>query len=157
MQAKPGVIEFLNTILTNELTAINQYFVHGEMCQNWGYKRLYQKLRELSISEMKDAEELVEHILYLDGVPNLQRLGQVMVGESVAEQLQLTLQQEQAGVDKLREAIAHCDAQGDFTTRGKLEEMIREEEEHIDWLEMQIETIGQVGLENYLSQQIHDD
>lgn len=154
MEAKPGVIDYLNNILTNELTAINQYFVHAEMCENWGYERLYHKLRALSISEMRDAEELIEHILYLEGVPNVQRLGQVRVGETVPEQLRLILEDERNAVNTLREAIAHCVQVGDFTTRNKLEEMIREEEEHINWLETQLATIGQVGVENYLTQQI---
>lgn len=156
MEAKPGVIDHLNTILTNELTAINQYFVHAEMCKNWGYERLYHKLREFSLSEMRDAEELIEHILYLEGVPNMQRLGQVLVGEAVPEQIQLTLQQERRAVTTLREAITHCAQVGDYTTRNKLEEMVREEEGHIDWLETQLATIRQVGVENYLSQQIRD-
>ncbi|HXG36219.1 MAG TPA: bacterioferritin [Dehalococcoidia bacterium] len=156
MEAKPGVIDFLNTVLTNELTAINQYFVHAELCKNWGYERLYRTFRDFSISEMRDAEELIEHILYLEGVPNMQRLGQVLVGEAVPEQLQLTLQQERQAVNTLREAITHCAQVGDYTTRNKLEEMVREEEEHIDWLETQLATIRQVGVENYLSQQIRE-
>lgn len=155
MRAKEGVIDRLNTILTNELTAINQYFIHAEMCENWGYHRLYEKLRELSISEMRDAEELIEHILYLEGTPNMQRLGQVRVGETPLEQLQLILQAEQEAIGTLTEAITHCAQVGDFTTRHKLESMVTDEDSHVDWLETQLETIRQVGIENYLSQQIH--
>jgi len=154
MKAKPGVVDFLNRILTNELTAINQYFIHAEMCHGWGYERLYGKLRELSIEEMRDAQTLIQHVLYLEGVPNLQRLGTVRVGETVAEHLQLDARQETDAVATLTEAIAHCAQAGDFTTRNILEEMVRDEEGHVDWLETQLETIAQVGLENYLTQQI---
>jgi bacterioferritin len=156
MRAKEGVIERLNAVLTNELTAINQYFIHAEMCHNWGYERLHHKLRELSIEEMRDAQELIEHILYLEGVPNLQRLGTVNVGEAVLEHLRLDADQERAAVTTLTEAIAHCAQVGDFTTRGKLESMVRGEEEQLDWLETQLETIRQVGVENYLAQQIEE-
>jgi bacterioferritin len=156
VKAKEGVLERLNTILTNELTAINQYFIHSEMCRSWGYERLYGRLREFSIDEMKDAQQLIRHILYLQGVPNLQRLGAVRVGETVPEDLRLDSEQEQAAVGTYAEAINHCAQVGDYTTRGILEEMVRDEEEHIDWLETQLETIAQVGLENYLTQQIHD-
>jgi bacterioferritin len=157
LRAKDGVITFLNTILTNELTAINQYFIHAEMCENWGYHRLYEKLRELSLSEMRDAEELIEHILYLEGTPNLQRLGQVRVGETPLEQLQLILQAEQEAIGALTEAITHCAQVGDFTTRHKLEAMVTDEDSHVDWLETQLETIRQIGIENYLSQQLHGE
>ncbi len=154
MKAKPGVIEFLNQIVTNELTAINQYFIHGAMADNWGYERLHEKLREFSIEEMRDVERLVNHILYLEGLPNLQRLGSVMVGEQVEENLRLALQLEQTAVETYAQAIAHCAQQGDFTTRNILEQMLRGEEEQVDWLETQLATISQVGLENYLTQQI---
>jgi bacterioferritin len=157
VKAKEGVLERLNTILTNELTAINQYFIHSEMCRSWGYERLYGKLREFSIDEMKDAQRLIRHILYLQGVPNLQRLGTVRVGENVPEDLRLDSDQEQAAVGTYAEAISHSAQVGDYTTRGILEEMVRDEEEHIDWLETQLETIAQVGLENYLTQQMLDD
>jgi bacterioferritin len=154
VKAKEGVVERLNTILTNELTAINQYFIHAEMCRNWGYERLYEKLRAFSIDEMKDAQRVIEHILYLEGVPNLQRLGTVQVGENTAEHLQLDASQEQEAVVVFGEAITHCAQVGDFTTRGILEEMVRDEEEHLDWLETQAETIRQIGVENYLAQQL---
>jgi bacterioferritin len=154
MRAKEGVIDRLNAVLTNELTAINQYFIHAEMCKNWGYDRLHHKLHELSIEEMRDAQELIQHILYLEGIPNLQRLGTVGVGEAVPEDLQLDVDQEHAAITTLTEAISHCAQVGDYTTRGKLEHMVEGEEEQLDWLETQLETIRQVGLENYLSQQI---
>jgi bacterioferritin len=154
MRAKEGVLERLNAVLTGELTAINQYFVHSEMCRNWGYERLHQKLRELSIGEMQDAERTIRHILYLEGVPNLQRLGTVRVGENAEEDLQLDLRQEHEAVGLLAEAIGHCARVEDYTTRGMLEGMIHGEEEHVDWIETQLEAIRQVGIENYLAQQI---
>jgi bacterioferritin len=157
MKAKEGVVERLNTLLTNDLTAINQYFIQAEMCKNWGLERLYQKLREASFGEMKDAQRLIRHILYLEGVPNLQRMGTVRVGENVPEHLELALQIEHQAVETLAEAIAHCAQVGDYTTRAILEEMIQGEDEDIDWLETQLETIRQVGLENYLAQQIREE
>ena len=157
MKAKDGVIDRLNQLLTIELTAINQYFIHAEMANNWGFRRIGAKFRENSLSEMADAQHMIRHILYLEGVPNLQRINQVMVGESVREDLDLNLEAERAAVEVLSEAITHCASVGDYTTRGILEGMVREEEEHIDWLETQIETINQIGLELYLNQQIHSD
>jgi bacterioferritin len=119
-----------------------------------GFERLYEKIRAHRIEEMKDAEEVIEHILYLEGVPNMQRLGPVRVGETVPEQFKVDLKLEQAVVTLLTTAIAHCVKVGDYTTRHKLEKMVKSEEEHIDWIETQLDTIKQVGLENYLSQQI---
>ena len=157
MKAKEGVVDRLNNILTIELTAINQYFVQAEMCKNWGFDRLYNKFREISTDEMKDTEHLIRHILYLEGLPNLQRMNQVMVGESVQEDLELDLQSEQNAVEVVTEAITHCAQVGDYTTRGMLEEMVRSEEEHVDWLETQMETINQIGIELYLNQQIKNE
>ena len=157
MKAKDGVVDRLNNILTIELTAINQYFVQAEMCKNWGFERLYNKFREISTDEMKDTEHLIRHILYLEGLPNLQRMNQVMVGESVQEDLELDLQSEQNAVEVVTEAITHCAQVGDYTTRGMLEEMVRSEEEHVDWLETQLETINQIGIELYLNQQIKNE
>ena len=157
MKAKDGVVERLNNILTIDLTAINQYFVQAEMCKNWGFERIYEHFRSSSMEEMQDAQHLIRHILYLEGVPNLQRLNQVMVGESVQEDLDLDLQAERAAVETLTEAIAHCASVGDFTTRSILEQMVRSEEEHIDWLETQLETINIIGIDLYLNQQIRSD
>ena len=154
MKAKKGVVDLLNRVLTNELTAINQYFVHAEMCRHWGFERLYEKIKKHSFDEMKDAHELIEHILFLDGIPNLQRLGQVQIGETVLEQLNLDLRLEQEAVGVLTDAITHCVKVGDYNTRGKLERMVQGEEEHIDWIETQLDAIKRVGVENYLSQQI---
>ncbi len=157
MKAKKGVIDFLNKLLTNELTAINQYFLHGEMCGNWGYDQLHKEMKKHAIDEMKHAEEMIEHILYLEGFPNLQRLGTLKIGETVPEQFKSDLALEREAVKLLAEAIAHCTSVGDFTTRVKLEGIITSEEEHIDWIETQMETIEQVGVENYLSQHMHEE
>jgi bacterioferritin len=154
MQAKPGVVDRLNNHLTLELTAVNTYFLQSEMMKNWGYERLGEKLRAISMEEMKDVEELIQHILYLEGLPNVQRLNDVPVGENVLECLQADLELEKAAVAGLTAAIAHCTSVEDFTTRAKFEEMIASEEEHVDYFETQLETIDQVGLHLYLSQQI---
>ncbi|MCB1016116.1 MAG: bacterioferritin, partial [Acidimicrobiales bacterium] len=134
-----------------------QYFVHAKMCENWGYRRLAEKVRDESIDEMKDADEIIERILYLDGVPNLQRLGTVRVGETVPEQLGLDLEVEKAAVERYNRGIALAVAKGDNGTRELLEQRLKGEESHADWLETQLTLIEQVGVENYLSQQIHDD
>lgn len=154
MKAKEGVIDLLNKVLTADLTAINQYFVHAKMCENWGYERLHHHVRDRSIDEMKDADELIGHILYLEGVPNVQRLGTVHVGETVPEQLKLDLKAEQEMLKMLSDGVAHCTKVGDYTTRHMLEDMAKDVDEHIDWIETQMETVKQVGLENYLSEQI---
>lgn len=154
MKAKDGVINVLNKVLTADLTAINQYYVHAKMCENWGYARLYSKVRERSIDEMKDADELIGHILYLEGVPNVQRMNAVQVGENVAEQLKLDLKAEQEMLGLLNEGIVHCAKVTDFTTRHMLEDMAKDVDSHIDWIETQLETIKQIGLENYLAEQI---
>jgi bacterioferritin len=155
MQAKEGVLEYLNQMLTMELTVVNQYFLQAEMCRNWGYDRLYEKFRSLSMGEMQDVQDLIRHILYLEGLPNLQRLNQVAVGEDVLENLQIGLTAERNAVQALTPAIAHCAQVGDYTTRQMFEEMVRSEEEHVDWFETQLETIRQIGIDNYLTQQLH--
>lgn len=155
MQAKAGVLDFLNRHLTVELTAINQYFLASEMCRNWGYERLAEKFRSLSLEEMQDAQALVRHILYLEGLPNMQRLNEVKIGENVMEILRAGLETERAAVAGLAEAISHCASVGDYTTRAMFEEMIQEEEGHVDWYETQLELIGQISLEHYLAQQVH--
>ncbi len=156
MKGNVKLIETLNEILTGELTAINQYFIHAKMCANWGYKRLAHKIREESIEEMKHADDLIERILFLEGVPNMQRLEKVRVGETVLEQLQLDLKLEEVAVPRLNKAIAQAVEAGDNTTRDLLEDILESEEEHVDWLEAQLELIRQVGEQNYLSQQIRD-
>lgn len=155
MKGDAKLIEALNEILTGELTGINQYFVHAKMCANWGYHRLAEKNRQESISEMKHADELIERILYLEGVPNMQRLGKVQVGESVAEQLKLDYALEREAVTRFNKTIALAAEKGDNGTRELLEDMLVSEEEHVEWLEAQLSLIEQVGEKNYLAQQIH--
>ena len=155
MRGDPEIIELLNEVLTAELTAINQYFIHAKMCDNWGFARLAEKVRDESIDEMKDAEAVIERILYLEGVPNLQRLGSVKVGETVPEQFELDLAVEVAAVERYNRAVALAVAKGDNGTRELFERRLLGEEHHADWLERQIELIRQVGLENYLATQIH--
>jgi bacterioferritin len=156
MQGSPAVIELLNEVLTAELTAINQYFIHARMCDNWGYDRLADKLRAESIDEMKDADSIIERILYLEGVPNMQRLGSVGVGQTVLEQLELDRELEVAAIERYNRGVALCVDEGDNGTRHLLEDQLRGEEDHLDWIESQLELISQVGLENYLSEQIKD-
>ena len=156
MQGHADVIELLNEVLTAELTAVNQYFVDAKMCSNWGYERLAKKFRDDSIDEMKDADELIERILYLDGVPNMQRLNPVRVGETVAEKLRLALDVEREAVERLNRGVALCTERGDAGTRELLEEILGGEEEHADWLESQLELIHQVGEAHYLAQQIRE-
>lgn len=155
MKTHKDVIEVLNEILTAELTAVNQYFVHAKMCENWGYQRLYEVFRAESIDEMKHADSLIERILYLEGVPNLQRLSKVNVGETVPEQLKLDYATEKEAVERFNRAIELCRSHGDNGSRHMLEEMLKSEEEHTEWLEAQLSLIAQVGEANYLSQQIY--
>jgi len=156
VQGDPAIIELLNEVLTAELTAINQYFVDSKMCANWGYERLAKRFYDVSIDEMKDAERLVERILYLEGVPNLQRLGQVRIGETVDEKLHLALDVEREAIERLNHGIQQCTEAGDNGSRDLLEDVLEGEEEHADWLETQLELIAQVGQAHYLSQQMHD-
>jgi bacterioferritin len=151
------VIQVLNDVLTAELTAINQYWIHARMCENWGYERLWKKIREESLGEMKHADRLVERILYLEGVPNLQKLGKVNVGQTVREQLRLDLEVEKAAVKALNSGIETARSLGDNGTRELLESLLEGEEEHANWLEAQLTLIEQVGEGNYLAQQITSD
>jgi bacterioferritin len=149
MKGDRQVIAMLNGQLTNELTAINQYFLHARIYRHWGLERLGAKEYEESIGEMKHADRLIERILVLDGLPNLQSLNKVMVGETTPEILQCDLQAEQGSQAHLMDAIAPCEAVRDFVSRELLEDILEDTEEHIDWLETQIELIARVGLENY--------
>ncbi|HVM08253.1 MAG TPA: bacterioferritin [Acidimicrobiales bacterium] len=157
MQGDPEIIELLNEVLTAELTAINQYFIDAKMAENWGYERLAKKFREDSIDEMKDAESLMDRILYLDGVPNLQRLGNVRVGETMQEKLKLALDVETEAIARLNPGIELCRSKGDNGSAEILEHILLGEEEHADWLETQLELIRQVGEAHYLAQHIHGD
>lgn len=156
MQGDPEIIEFLNEALTAELTAINQYFIHAKMNENWGYERLAKKIYDESLDEMRDAEKLIERILYLEGVPNLQRLGPVGVGETVPEQFELDLATEVAAVERYNRGIGLAVAKGDNGTRELLEDLLTHEEEHLDWIETQQRVIAEIGLEHYLAQHLHD-
>jgi bacterioferritin len=154
MKGQPEIIDALNDVLTGELTGINQYFVHGRMCASWGYERLWQKLRAESIEEMKHADDLIARILFLEGIPNLQRLGKINVGETVPEQLASDLVLEQDAVGRLNRAIALATSKNDGATRALLERILVSEEDHVDWIESQLDQIKQMGLENYLTQQV---
>jgi bacterioferritin len=156
VEGDPEIIEALNDVLTAELTAINQYFIHAKMCDNWGFDHLAEKIRSQSIDEMKDAESVIERILYLEGVPNLQRLNPVRVGETVPEQFTVDLALEREAIDRYNAGIALAVAKGDNGTRELFEEELTGEEEHADWLESQLNLIEQVGAENYLATQIRD-
>jgi bacterioferritin len=155
MQGDPAVLELLNEVLTSELTSVNQYFVHAKLCEHWGYDRLAEKIRSESIEEMKHVEELADRILYLEGMPNFQRLYSVRVGETVPEQFQLDLETERESIKRLNDGIATCVRLGDNGSRELLASMLVDEEEHADWLETQLEAIRQVGVENYLTEQLH--
>jgi len=152
--ADSGIIDLLNDCLTAELTAINQYFVDAKMCADWGYERLAEQFRAESIDEMKDAEVLIDRILYLDGLPNVQRLGAVAVGETVPEKLRAALDLEKSAIVRLNAGIDHCNKTGDNGTRGLLKDILVGEEHHADWLETQLALIDQIGTEHYLAQQV---
>jgi len=154
VQGNPEIIELLNDVLTAELTAINQYFVHAKMCGNWGFERLASHTRAESIDEMRHAEALVERILYFDGIPNLQRLSPLRVGETVEEQFRNDLELERTAIERLNRGIAAAVTAGDNGTRHLLEEILVSEEEHADWLETQLTAIDQVGLQQYLAEQL---
>ena len=157
MRGLEQVVTLLNDVLTAELTAINQYFIHARMCENWGYARLWKKVREESIGEMRHADKLIERILYLEGVPNVQRLGRVNVGETVPEQLRLDLEVERAAVAMLNNGIELCRSLGDNGSRDLLEELLGGEEQHINWIEAQLTLIQQMGEAHYLAQQVHGE
>lgn len=149
------IVDLLNEVLTGELTAINQYFLHAKMCENWGYHKLAQYIRKESIDEMKHADDLIDRILYLGGIPNVQRLGKVRIGETVPEQFKLDLALEMEALPRLNDGILACVEEKDGGSRALLESILVSEEEHVDWLEAQLELLDQIGVENYLSQQIH--
>ena len=155
MRGDAKVIEILNDVLTAELTAINQYFIHAKMRENWGFLRLAAVARKESIEEMEDADKIIERILYLDGVPNLQRYNPVLVGETVPEQLRLELDTETAAIERYNRAVELAVAKGDNGTRELLAARLVDEESHADWLETQLHVIDTIGVEHYLAQQIH--
>jgi bacterioferritin len=154
MKGNDEVLTLLNNLLTNELTAINQYFIHAKMCENWGFERLAHKVREESIDEMKHADQVITRILFLEGVPNLQRLHKLQVGETVKEQLESDLQLEYTAIGFLNQGIEIARKANDNATEDLFTRILVGEESHCDWLETQLELIRQVGEQNYLSQQM---
>ena len=156
MKGNDQIIEALNGVLTAELTAINQYFVHHKMCENWGYQKLSKKKYEEAVEEMKDADKVIERTLYLDGVPNMQRLSPIRVGEDPVEQHKLDLALETDAIERLNKAIALCREKGDNGTRELLEGILKGEEESADWLEAQLHIVEEIGKERYLAEQIHE-
>jgi len=157
MKGDPKVIEFLNQVLKAELTAINQYFLHAEMCENWGYRRLANLTKKESIEEMTHAEKLMERILYLDGTPNMTDYFKINIGATVEVQFKNDLQLEYDAVKRLNDGIKLCVAAGDNGSRDLAQKILDDEEHHIDWLEAQLHAIGEMGVANYLAQQLTDD
>jgi bacterioferritin len=154
MKGDKKVIEFLNVVLRNELTAINQDFLHASMFRDWGMTALADYERHESIDEMKHADQLIERILFLEGLPRMQDLGKLMIGEHTQEMLEGDLQLEMDALPALREAIVYCESVKDFVSRDLFDQILKSEEEHVDWLETQLQLIGKVGIENYIQSQI---
>jgi bacterioferritin len=156
VKGNPKIVDLLNEVLTGELTAINQYFLHARMCKNWGYDHIAERIRKESIDEMKHADMLIERVLFLEGLPNLQRLGKLTIGTTVVEMLQNDLAVENTAIPLLNRGIQLCRDSGDNGSEELLTRILVSEEAHVDWLEAQLELVKQVGAQNYLAQQIHE-
>jgi bacterioferritin len=154
MKGDDEVLELLNKLLTNELTAINQYFIHAKMCENWGYERLAHKIRDESIDEMRHADQVISRILFLEGIPNLQRYHKLQVGETVKEQLECDLKLEYSAITFLNQGIVAARSAGDLASEDLMMKILVSEQEHTDWIETQLELMRQVGDQNYLAQQM---
>lgn len=157
MKGDSKVIDYLNQVLKNELTAINQYFLHARMYKNWGFHKLNEKEYHESIDEMKHADVLIERILFLEGLPNLQTLNKIYLGEEPEEMLKCDLRLEMEAIPLLREAIAYCEENKDYVSREIFERILESEEEHVDWLEEQFDRIKRVGIKNYLQEMMHEE
>ena len=153
MKGNATTISFLNAVLKNELTAINQYFLHSRMFRHWGIEKLAKYEYHESVDEMKHADRLIERILFLEGLPNLQDIGKLMIGEEVQEMLKADLDLEHAAIPALRDGIAHCEKVADYVTRELFTDILESEEEHVDWLETQFDLIKRMGIQNYVQMQ----